>query len=166
MPESHRGRAIDVASPRPGFLLAGSASLLLHHLDAIRLWRWLTGSSTGRLTTPPAPPSPVVAPPHAYCQSPTFDKEHEMHLCMEPLIESNLIVPVKPVMTQAPIETVDQFKEVQVVEVDREVDPKLNCLSDYMVQSPTRECSDEFILTPPLAAKAMLRFNKRVVEGM
>ncbi|KAE8801490.1 hypothetical protein D1007_22932 [Hordeum vulgare] len=47
-----------------------------------------------------------------------------------------------------------------------EVDPTLKIPSDYMVQSPTPECSDEFILTPPLALEAVLRFSKHTVQGM
>ena len=52
------------------------------------------------------------------------------------------------------------------MEVTGEVDPRLNTSSSYMVQLPSFESVEEIIITPPLAPKAPLRFNKRNASRM
>ena len=54
----------------------------------------------------------------------------------------------------------------RIVEVEGDVDSSLKDSSDYVVQLPPSECSDELILTPPLAPEAVLKFSKRNVQRM
>ena len=54
----------------------------------------------------------------------------------------------------------------QIVEVEGDVDSSLKDNSDYVVQLPPSECSDELILTPPLALEALIKFSKRNVQRM
>ena len=68
-----------------------------------------------------------------------------------------------------PIETtnfVTDSQDVQVVEVVGETDPGMKTSCDYVVQLPSPECTEEIILTPPLAPEAPLRFSKRNISGM
>ncbi|XP_073357231.1 uncharacterized protein [Aegilops tauschii subsp. strangulata] len=54
----------------------------------------------------------------------------------------------------------------RIVEVEGDVDSSLKDSSDYVVQLPPSECSDELVLTPPLAPEAIIKFSKRNVQRM
>ena len=54
----------------------------------------------------------------------------------------------------------------QVVEVVGETDPGMKTSCDYVVQLPSPYHLEEFVLTPPLAIEATLRFSKRNASRM
>ena len=58
------------------------------------------------------------------------------------------------------------IKSSQVVEMEDEVDPNMKISKDYVVQLPPSECSDELILTPPLAPEDLPRLSKCNMQGM
>ena len=111
----------------------------------------------------------------------TLQREIEEKMKEGDVDSSNWIVPRNPVVMETHVQDIQVKKVIhnkfaspcqtasnpsQIVDVTAEVDPGLNTSSSYMVQLPSFESVEEIIITPPLAPKAPLRFNKRNASRM